>query len=129
MGLPFITSQRSLSDVNYVRFMKKSKVVRVARVTPDGLCIALYPSRKPNVFYGEAFHDADDNSRRNRFFRSQIKDPILLKLLDEKTIEEITKGYETFADNYSFCRRGTKHRDLFKFLNTPTFDIDEEQEE
>ncbi len=109
--------------------MKKNKIVRVARVTPDGSCIALYPSHKPNIFYGEAFHDSDDNSPRRRIFRSQIKDSVLLKLLEGKTIEEVTKGYETFADNYSFCRRGTKDRDLFKFLNTPTFDINEEQEE
>ena len=127
-GFPTIPmTTRSISDVMYMRFTKKGKVVRVARAA-GGDVLALYPSRNKSFFYGEAFYEPDDESPRTKVRKSEIKDKVWLRLLEGVPITQITKNYETFADNYSFCRRWTKERDLFKFLNAPTFDITEQEE-
>jgi hypothetical protein len=113
-------------DVLYMRFLKDGKTFRVAKMS-GGLCAALYPSQNPDIFYGEAFHEIDDESPKKEVRRSEIKDPILLELLSEKTIEQIVAKYEPSLENqYYLCRRG--ERDVLRRLNSGTFEITEEQE-
>jgi hypothetical protein len=112
------------ADVLYMRFMKAGKVVRVARTSPDGSTIALYPSDKSNFFYGEAFHEIDDVSPKRKVRRSEITDRILLKLLQGEPVKSVLKNYRSFGDDYSIYRGN----DLMKRMNSPTFNVSEAEE-
>jgi hypothetical protein len=110
-------------DVLYMRFLKDGKIVRVARMA-ECSCTALYPSENPNIFYGESFHEIDDESPRRRVRRSEIKDRILLSLLQGQPVERILRGYKIFGGDYSLYRGN----DFQKRFNSPVFNIEEAEE-
>jgi hypothetical protein len=114
------------SDVMYMRFMKNEIVVRVAKTdTHGGLVLALYPSDKPGILYGEAFHEVDDASSRREIRKSKIRDKIWLQLLEGIPVKKILKDY-TLCDRD--CYYFYQGRDLERRLNSPTFNIEEAEE-
>lgn len=91
----------------------------------EGTVLALYPSDKPGVYYGEAFHEIDDYSPRAEVRESTMKDDIWKKLLAGETIKEVVSSFDVSWDGeYRFCKPGE-----FPFNpRVRTFSITEEEE-
>ena len=117
-----------ITAILYMRYLKESAVLRVARVVPSqGVCLALYPSGNADYFWGEAFREVDDNSVRQRVPRKQIEgNQVWIRLLDGEKREDILKDYEPSArDIYYLIPRG----ETPDFLRTTTFRIAEDRNE
>ncbi len=82
-------------EIIYMKFVKDGKPVRVARLDPtEGLVLALYPTKNPDKFSGEAFYRIEDDSPRRTLKRSDINDEIWLGLLDDLPPAELLKDYK-----------------------------------
>jgi len=112
----------------YMRFMKDRKIVRVARMnTLNAELIAFYPSKKPEIFYGEVSYEIDDVPKRKKINKSDIGDEILKRLLVGETIEKIVGEYEPAGDGeYHLCKRG--EQGLSARLKAKIFSITEQEE-
>jgi len=113
------------ADRVYMRFYKSGRVLRVARAQ-EGLCMALYPTSKKGVYEGEAFQEVDDTCQRRPVPRSEVKDDIWLRLLDEEPVEKILKDCKEFAGYHVNL---PVNDDPLDHLEHPTFRIAEDQTE
>ncbi len=112
--------------IRYMRYFQEGKVLRVARVDPmEGLVLALYPTKNPDEFSGEAFHEIDQESERTILKREDVQDEVWLRLLDGESREGILEGYEEQYYSHYFAKRGEK----FDSLKTRTFQIDSDKNE
>lgn len=83
----------STTFATYMRWFKNGSVHRVAKLLPDGLSLALYPTKDRDIFSGEVFRNIDDISPKSRVPRKEITDEVLMRLLDGKSIDSILDHY------------------------------------